>query len=842
MKFDFSTLGGFADQVQFEFLNGIDTVNNISINDEPIQFQNFNDGSHKIAANVNFTIRTTKINPRLSKGIATLSGPIHTLLIGGSAGFEIDNIVARCSYPKGLIPDKAFANSESLDLTKAFYPLGQNPRPGNAFYFTSKEIFSKPKARVQVFMSIAPTPEQNLNIQPGKNATTTKTPLSHSIVWEYWNGKDWNIIPLIPKGMQTSKPDFENGGLFEFEVPEDMAVLKVNDQEAKWMRARLESGGYGFTAKVTWLSSTFGSSLATGPAATTNEFTYVVNQPPALADFRLCYTWQYGPVYPDHVLTYNDFQYEDHTYEARWPGSTFSPFKIVKDVTPELYLGFDKKLPVDRLGLYFDIMEKRGETQGPAMLWEYWDGFEWQRLSAEDETQHLRVPGILSFIAAEDSQPLARFGTELHWLRGRLKEDGPPGEPTINGIFPNAVWVSQRRTLNDVPLGISNGLPNQALNFTQIPVLPGERIEVRELIGPRANVEWRILAQEIFKTNPTSIIKELEEMLGREGDQIDIVKDDLRLRRDRNKRVTEAWVHWQGQPHLFFSTPDDRHYVVDRARGKLFFGDGTNGKVPPAGAAVSAKQYRAGGGLVGNVAAQTIKQLMGGVPGIQDVSNPEPAEGGADGETLEAFSLRGPQTIRHRGRAIAPSDYETLAHEASPAVAVARAIPTHNTSGRVIPGWVTLIIIPQSQELRPWPSFGLRQQVRQFIEEHAPADLAASSHIYVTGPDYFPIDVAATIAPIDPAEAGAVEKRARDALEEFLHPLRGGPDKRGWELGRDVFLSDVASVLERVEGVDYVEEVSLMLNGVPQGEQIAVADDRIVVAGEIRLKLKAAEA
>jgi len=85
-----------------------------------------------------------------------------------------------------------------------------------------------------------------------------------------------------------------------------------------------------------------------------------------------------------------------------------------------------------------------------------------------------------------------------------------------------------------------------------------------------------------------------------------------------------------------------------------------------------------------------------------------------------------------------------------------------------------------------------------------------------------------------------VERRAREALKEFLHPLRGGPAGRGWDLGRDVYLSDVAAVLERVQGLDYVEELTLLLGGAPQGESVPVADDRIVVAGEIMLKLKAA--
>ena len=86
-----------------------------------------------------------------------------------------------------------------------------------------------------------------------------------------------------------------------------------------------------------------------------------------------------------------------------------------------------------------------------------------------------------------------------------------------------------------------------------------------------------------------------------------------------------------------------------------------------------------------------------------------------------------------------------------------------------------------------------------------------------------------------------MEKAARQALEDFFHPLRGGPDRRGWDLGRDVYMSDVAAVLERVKGVDYVKELTLFVQGNLQGERIPIADDRVVVAGVIRLKLEAAE-
>jgi predicted phage baseplate assembly protein len=263
-----------------------------------------------------------------------------------------------------------------------------------------------------------------------------------------------------------------------------------------------------------------------------------------------------------------------------------------------------------------------------------------------------------------------------------------------------------------------------------------------------------------------------------------------------------------------------------------------NGKIPPPTAQILARKHRAGGGRAGNVEAGAIKQMLGAIAGVQAVSNPRAAEGGADAETIERFSDRGPRSIRHRGRSILPSDYETIAREASAAVAFARAISTRNDSGRPLAGWVTLIIIPHNRDPRPYPSFGLREQVRRYIEDRAPADVVAAGQIYVTGPEYLAIDVKATIVPRDPAEAGAVEERGRLALEDFLHPLKGGPERRGWELGRDVYLSDIAAVLERVDGVDYVKELDLLVRGQLQGQRVAVADNRIVAAGDIRLKLE----
>ena len=62
-----------------------------------------------------------------------------------------------------------------------------------------------------------------------------------------------------------------------------------------------------------------------------------------------------------------------------------------------------------------------------------------------------------------------------------------------------------------------------------------------------------------------------------------------------------------------------------------------------------------------------------------------------------------------------------------------------------------------------------------------------------------------------------------------------------WRFGRDVYLSDVASVLEALEGIDHVPTINLLLNGTPRGERVKVPRSRIVVAGPLFISLSESE-
>src|SRR5262249_48342132 len=155
----------------------------------------------------------------------------------------------------------------------------------------------------------------------------------------------------------------------------------------------------------------------------------------------------------------------------------------------------------------------------------------------------------------------------------------------------------------------------------------------------------------------------LQDTLRRQG----FADNEVRTVADaRTGRLTEVWIRWRGRPHFHFSSADDRHYVVDRTRGRLLFGDGRRGALPPVRPSnIRAAQYRTGGGSIGNVPAGTITQIMSGVL-ASGATNPRAAEGGADAETSARIRARGPHVLRHQARSLSGLDYEALAREASP--------------------------------------------------------------------------------------------------------------------------------------------------------------------------------
>ena len=47
-------------------------------------------------------------------------------------------------------------------------------------------------------------------------------------------------------------------------------------------------------------------------------------------------------------------------------------------------------------------------------------------------------------------------------------------------------------------------------------------------------------------------------------------------------------------------------------------------------------------------------------------------------------------------------------------------------------------------------------------------------------------------------------------LYQFINPLIGGSEGKGWPFGRDIYASDIFSLLQGVEAVDHVEDIRFL--------------------------------
>ncbi|MFC9491521.1 putative baseplate assembly protein, partial [Streptomyces hydrogenans] len=291
---------------------------------------------------------------------------------------------------------------------------------------------------------------------------------------------------------------------------------------------------------------------------------------------------------------------------------------------------------------------------------------------------------------------------------------------------------------------------------------------------------------------------------------------------------------WTRVDDFAHSGPADRHFTLDEGTGRVEFGpavrerDGTVrhfGDVPEKGAAVRVRAYRTGGGVRGNVARSTLRVLRGTVPFVARVENRRPALGGVDGETVDSARVRGPLTLRTLQRAVVPRDYELLAREVAPDAARVHCVPEDAEGG------VRLLIVPSGrsdargriafEELDPPPRTLAR------IAEYLDARRPIGARVVVEPPFYQGVTFVATVQASRGAAAERVREEALAALDGYFNALTGGPDGAGWPFGRPVQTGEAYAVLQRVPGVDLVDDVRLYRADPVTGQRTEVPDGRI---------------
>ena len=123
-------------------------------------------------------------------------------------------------------------------------------------------------------------------------------------------------------------------------------------------------------------------------------------------------------------------------------------------------------------------------------------------------------------------------------------------------------------------------------------------------------------------------------------------------------------VLWAEVPTLHGAAPDARVFETlqdDDARTTVLFGDGAEGARLPSGSTNLRVRYRKGLGVAGNLAAGKLTTLLSRPLGVTGATNPAPATGGEDAETLARARDNAPLTVLTLDRAVSIDDYANFA-------------------------------------------------------------------------------------------------------------------------------------------------------------------------------------
>jgi predicted phage baseplate assembly protein len=240
-----------------------------------------------------------------------------------------------------------------------------------------------------------------------------------------------------------------------------------------------------------------------------------------------------------------------------------------------------------------------------------------------------------------------------------------------------------------------------------------------------------------------------------------------------------------------------------------------------AGAQVTAREYRYGGGQAGNVTAGLANALLTPVTGIDTVKNERPGVGGRDEQSLTEFIKFAPAQLRCRDRAVSEEDFTALARQVG-GVANAAALPLFHPDhpGVKVPGALTIVVVPDTADRPPRPSPDQLEKVCEYIDSRR----LLTSEIYIKGPDYLEVRVEAILEANPYAAFDLVENEAVQALNDVLDPLipeRGAAlkpgitprRKVGRAFGLDFYPTSLFATLQNVKDVKAIRNLTVRVNG-----------------------------
>ncbi|MDD2497552.1 MAG: baseplate J/gp47 family protein [Desulfitobacteriaceae bacterium] len=671
-------------------------------------------------------------------------------------------------------PDLLYANDLSLDPGEGGYCFGSQLMPYACFYISSDEVFSKRGARVNIEFDLKTVVRQvgsdqevfrylflgKYIVEKTDIPVPSPDPIFISrIAWEYWNGAGWTHLKV-----EGDLNPFQGGeGSFKkqisFQCPEDIAKSLQNSIEAYWIRARV--------VEVENAFSMYAHLLLPYVEAISLDF-------------------DYGGALKPAEMVYTENNCVKSLHDVPDLATVLRLFQPMRESVYGVYLAFDLPPAGYPLNLYIKI---EGQSKTKRLLTiEYLtqdvkDDGVWRELKFNDRTEGLAEDGIISIYAPGNFKKSTLFGQEGYWLRivdNNLQfVERIDSYPLVQKIIPNVVEIIQKETVlkEMFPIGLFE--PNKEIILANRPVLECEL--------------WVNEFSDITQGEMTFLIENKP--------------DCIDLQYNNAGHISEFWVKWESRDSFINSGSDSRHYKLDSSTGRITFGNGKNGKVPSPGKEANIwVDYSFGGGKKGNLPEGSIEGLIIGIPYVDRVTNLEMTCGGSDRHDLKTLEKVGPEKLRHHGRAVTTSDFESIVLEQFSEINDVKCVANYDRQGQQAWGYVTLVVMPNDIENRMY-SLRLCKKIEHYLDNLVNCELLAGGRFAVVPAIVMKVSVTVSISVEDYDFAAEAEREISEAIGNYLNPRMA--DSYRLKIEETPTNRDFFRLLKGIKNVARVHEVIL---------------------------------
>jgi predicted phage baseplate assembly protein len=365
---------------------------------------------------------------------------------------------------------------------------------------------------------------------------------------------------------------------------------------------------------------------------------------------------------------------------------------------------------------------------------------------AQDSTQGFLATGALLLDLSGLAVSPREFTIELRARRGFARP------PRVLRIEPNVIPIRQGRTI-DRELHVANGLPDWSFTLN----VPGLRFEMGE----------------------EPITLEVAEFSGLNT--------------------------WKRCERLDEHGPEDKVYELDAVAGKVTFGNGVNGRIPPRDSQVLVS-YSVCDGEEGGV-ARNRRWRVAGFPGVYGI-NPDPVSGGsgAPGSTEQRREAR--RRTRDDHALVTSEDLEAAALSL-PLLEVARAWAP--TASRNLPktGEVVLIVMrARPGDIEPEEPPETSRWLEAIRRSLAPRMLLGS-RLTVRPPRYVDFSIATSVETSAGRDPASVREAILQTLRKRLALVERSDGTMPRKAGAPLAASDVSAWIRATPGVSRLGPVEL---------------------------------